>query len=308
MESTENQETSSSVQEGVMTVNTFTSERRNEAVLLQQGENGGCSCGGNAVAVAPPTYIYAIGRIEPRFRSLSLEKEFTQANTRTETTGLTEQEVKHKTLSMPENRYLVRQLCWVLKIAEIETYLLQPRCAADYELLVESLRPRPSRLDLDVVIGIKGSIAPPEYCNGLMVPFLAFDQIYSFDSPTLINAIPTPEKMSAKEFASTAEGLLERIMQMADNAGATDEHRALNYLAMRYPKIYTQAFEYHNHDCSLSGIEVRPSRLSGTRNIVSVIFSFTHRKTDVIEKYFVRVDVTEQFPFLVTKMAPFFDR
>jgi hypothetical protein len=27
-------------------------------------------------------------------------------------------------------------------------------------------------------------------------------------------------------------------MQLTDNAGATDEHRALNYLAMRYPAIY----------------------------------------------------------------------
>jgi len=28
----------------------------------------------------------------------------------------------------------------------------------------------------------------------------------------------------------------------------------------------------------------------------------------VHEKHFVRVDVTEAFPFLVSKMAPFYDR
>jgi len=33
-----------------------------------------------------------------------------------------------------------------------------------------------------------------------------------------------------------------------------------------------------------------------------------HRTTDVTEKYFVRVDVTEVFPFLVTRMSPYFDR
>jgi hypothetical protein len=32
------------------------------------------------------------------------------------------------------------------------------------------------------------------------------------------------------------------------------------------------------------------------------------RIVDVIDKYFVRVDVTEQFPFLVTKLAPYYDR
>ena len=32
-------------------------------------------------------------------------------------------------------------------------------------------------------------------------------------------------------------------MQLTDNAGASDEHRALNYLAMRYPDIYARAAE-----------------------------------------------------------------
>jgi hypothetical protein len=48
--------------------------------------------------------------------------------------------------------------------------------------------------------------------------------------------------------------------------------------------------------------------LSGVRNIVEVIFSFTNRATDVVEKQFLRVDVTEEFPFLVTKLSPYYDR
>ena len=58
----------------------------------------------------------------------------------------------------------------------------------------------------------------------------------------------------------------------------------------------------------MTGIEVRPSRLSGIRRVVDVIFSYTHRQTDVTEKYFVRVDVTEEWPFLITKLSPFFER
>ena len=53
---------------------------------------------------------------------------------------------------------------------------------------------------------------------------------------------------------------------------------------------------------------MRPLALSGTRRIVEVIFSFTNRTTDVVEKSFTRVDVTEQFPFLVTRLSPYFDR
>jgi hypothetical protein len=48
--------------------------------------------------------------------------------------------------------------------------------------------------------------------------------------------------------------------------------------------------------------------LSGTRSIVDVIFSFTNRNTDFTEQFFVRTDITEEFPFLVTKLSPYFDR
>jgi hypothetical protein len=45
----------------------------------------------------------AIGRIEPRFPSLGLEKEFAQAAGRAETAGLTDRETVHAVLSDPGN-------------------------------------------------------------------------------------------------------------------------------------------------------------------------------------------------------------
>jgi len=196
----------------------------------------------------------------------------------------------------------------VLTVQGQETYLLTPRDSSDIDLLIEAIRPAPSPNDIDVVIGVRGPIAPPEMCNGLLVPIVVFDQIYSFDRAELIRAIPRPEETAAEEFQRAAEEVFDRIMLMTDNAGATDENRALNYLAMRYPAIYARAADQFGRDFSLSGVEVRPSTLSGTRNIVDVIFSYTNRNTDYTEKYFVRYDVTEEFPFLVTKMSPYFDR
>jgi hypothetical protein len=254
------------------------------------------------------SYVYAIGRVEARFPNLAAEKEFAQATGRTDTAGKTDQQTFYAVLSQRENRYLVRQLCWVLSIQGLETYLLRPRDPADIDLLVEALRPAPSPNDLDVVIGLRGPIAPPEMCNGLMVPIVAFDQIYSFDRDTLIKAIPKPEKITAAQFGPAAEELFDRIMQMTDNAGATPEHRALNYLAMRYPAIYAKAAEEFGRDFSLTGVEVRPSPLSSTRYIVDVIFAYTNRNTDFTEKFFVRCDITEEFPFLVTKLSPYYDR
>jgi hypothetical protein len=95
---------------------------------------------------------------------------------------------------------------------------------------------------------------------------------------------------------------------MVDNAGATDEHRALNYLAVRYPAVYAMTADAHGRNFSLTAVDVRPSRLGGVRRIVDVIFSYTNRQTDVPEKHFVRVDVTEEFPFLVTRMSPYYER
>jgi PatG Domain len=260
------------------------------------------------LGVAMPAYVYAIGRIEPRFPSLSAEKEFAQATGRAETAGLTDRQALHAVLSERQNRYLVRQLCWVLTIEGLDTYILQPRDPADLELLIEALRATPRLTDVDVVVGVRGPIAPPELCNGLMVPLVGFSQIYSFDVDSLMKSIPRPEKAAAKDFDAVAEELFHRIMQMADNAGATDEHRALNYLAVRYPAVYATAADAFGRNASLTAIEVRPSALSGVRKIVEVIFCFTNRQTDVTEKFFCRCDVTEEFPFLVTKMSPYYDR
>jgi len=176
------------------------------------------------------------------------------------------------------------------------------------QLLLEALRPLPHATDVDVVIGVRGPIAPPDLCNGLMVPIVVFDQIYSFDIDSLVQAIPRPESITAERFGPASEELFTRLMQMADNAGATDEHRALNYLAVRYPAIYARAADAFGQNSTLSGVNVRLSRLSGTRKIFDVIFAFTDRVRDVTEKSFVRVDVTEQFPFLVTKLSPYYDR
>jgi hypothetical protein len=194
-----------------------------------------------------------------------------------------------------------------MTIEGLETYILAPRDPADLDLLIESVRSGPSPTDMDLVIGVLGPIAPPNTCNGLMVPFLYFDQIYSFDRDALIGAIPRPEQISAEDFAPAAEELFARIVQMTDNAGATDQDRALNYLAVRYPAIYASAADAFARNASLTGVDVVPSPLSMTRNIVHVILAYTNRTTDVTEKYFVRVDVTEEFPFLVTKLSPYFD-
>ncbi len=260
------------------------------------------------IAPHETSYVYAIGRVVPRFPSPGVEKEALQAMGRGDTAGLTDREALHKLLSERRHRYLARNICYVFAIEGMETYILQPRDPADFELLIEAIRPVPRPTDIDVVIGIRGPLAPPEMCNGLVVPVVLFDNLYSFDLDVLVGALPRPSDVPAERFTPAAEELLARIMQASDNAGATDEDRALNYLAVRYAQIYGSAAEEFARGAALTSISTQPSRLSSTRRIVDVVFTFTNRTTDVASRWFVRVDVTEQFPFLVSKLAPYVAR
>ena len=228
---------------------------------------------------------------------------------RTDTAGKTDQQTFHAVLSRRENRYLTRQLCWVLTIQGLETYLLMPRDPADIDLLVEAIRPAPTPSDIDVVIGLRGPIAPPTMCNGLMVPIVAFDQIYSFDRDALIKAIPRPEKTTANAIRPGRRGTV-RQNHAADGQCWGDRrtsrielsgHALSRHLREGGGGIWPGLFA---HRCG----RPRPSPLSGTRKILDVIFAYTNRNTDFTEKSFVRVDVTEEFPFLVTKLSPYYDR
>lgn len=265
------------------------------------------TCGASLGGGAPPAFVYAIGRIEPRFPMLSVEKEFAQRIGGTDTANLTERRVLHRVLSQRENRYLARQLCWVMTIEGLETYIVMPRDPADLDLLIEAVRAAPRSTDIDLVIGQLGPIAPPSLCNGLTIPIVVFDQLYSFDVDALIGTITCPDNVPSDRFKEVAEEVYNRVVHMSDNAGATDEHRALNYLTVRYPGLYAAVAEAQGRSASLSAVEVRPSLLSGTRRIVDVVFSFTDRATEIVDKRFVRVDVSEKFPFLVTRLSPYYD-
>lgn len=256
-------------------------------------------------------FVYAIGRVEPHVPSVGTQKELDQAIAQAGTAGLTDREAMQTVLSSPENRYLARELCFTLSIESIPTYLLVPRDRADINWFVDAIRPRPHANDLDVVVGNRGPLAPPAVCNGINLPVAIVDQIYSFDRQSLIDSIPAPESGSGEQeeqFRFSASELFERIMQVADNSGNRDEHRAMNYLSVRYPAIYSAIFDAHSRNAALTSISAQQSRLSGARNIIDVIFSFTNRNTDVVEKQFVRVDVAEKFPFLASKLAPYYER
>jgi len=303
------QEQTSSPQNAISPTGSSTANNGKNMVSRQVSAGTCCpTCGrNNLTGTETHSFIYALGTIEiPRFPNVSVEKEFAQVIKEGKTENLTDREVMYKILK--ENRYLALEVCWPFTIEGIETFILLPRDPLAIDQLVEAIKPMENQqLDRDVVIGVKGPIAPMEMCNGLMVPIVIFDRIYSFDIPTLIQTIPKPENIQEKVFRKASEELFNLILQMADNVGAMDEHRALNYLAVRYPAIYTKTAEMHAQDFSLSRVETKLSRLSATRKIVDVIFTYVNRKTYFTQQFFTSVDVTGKWPFLVRPLGLFLE-
>jgi hypothetical protein len=115
-----------------------------------------------------------------------------------------------------------------------------------------------------------------------MVPIVIFDQIYSFDRDSLLSAIPRPRK-------NLRQGVCLRLKSCStdhansDNAGATDEHRALTFGGPLSADLRS-SFEAFARQRIADSVGVQPSPLSGTRKVVEIIFSFTHRSTDVVAK------------------------
>ena len=86
----------------------------------------------------------------------------------------------------------------MLDIEGLETYILVLTDPLDIDRLAEAFRPAPAGgvMDIDIIIGRRGQIASAEMCNGLMLPIVAVDQIYSFDRDTLMKAIPKRKVLS----------------------------------------------------------------------------------------------------------------
>jgi len=200
-------------------------------------------------------------------------------------------------------RYLARQLSWRLTIEDYPAFVLSPRDPADFDDLVDCLeRPKfPRReggkgkkgskpdfdhpLDLDVIIGVTGSQTP----NGIEVKM---DQVFQIAPNRLIPP-------GADYF-----------QQLADNHGLTDEDRAYNYLIARYA-IEPATLNAINRDFELAGVPALYSRLGGdNRRIVRVIYTFNSKGPDAPaqRKFFVRVDVTDEFPFMVTSWNRYLER
>lgn len=266
-----------------------------------------CTCSGTDSG-----FVYAIGTVEAEYPNVAVEREMHIMGIGIESDPevpmkLTEdRHWQHAVLTRnrKRTRYLARQLSWRLTIEDLPAFVLKPRDCCDLDDLIDCLKrpkypksgrskkPKGAALDvgapfelpqdLDVIVGVKGG----NTADGLEV---YVDHI--FDIPPDKLSLPTHSYFS----------------QMVDNYGLTDADRAYNFLAARYD--ISARVKDVEEKFGLTGVPIISSGLSGDANrIVRVIFTFKGQNSLIERKYFVRVDVTHEFPTIITPWQPYLDR
>lgn len=267
----------------------------------------GCGEGGRLSTVratAAGTPVYAVGRLRARFPSLGVEREF-QARTGSDPEAVVPTADVADVLS--ENPQLARYMCWVLESPlGTEACVVTPRDRQDIETFIATLQ------DGDMVVhAIVGSPAPvdaPYACQTqTALPVVWADELLSFEVDEMLDAMPgAQEGKEAAGWRQTAKTLFSWLTQRAGNLGTSDQHRALNYLALRYPALYHLTYEQQSAGNLLIAVDTQPSVVAG-RRAVAVRFVFRNPHTQMILRHQCYVDVHEVLPFLAQPLKPTYE-
>lgn len=258
----------------------------------------GCACAG-----VPKGFAYSIGEIKPVFPNTGLYKEFLSIASNPND--------YYTVFSNPKYSYITQLMCWVLEINNVDVFVVKPRSALELRDLVESLGPvkntggqpssnRGERYQT-LIIGTRNGMSVPSQCNGLTLPLVTANQVFYFTYSELINQI---EGLKIKDPQIINE-LLQKLLAKP-NTGTTDAERALNFVAVRNPEVYKRYMALREEGGHVL-ISVRTERAAsgGNRSIINVIFENQQEDTGEQKFLYTGVDVTDQFPFINTKLREY---
>lgn len=272
-----------------------------------------CTCTGNKLAPMGQGggYVYALGSIRPEFTDEGLRKEFEFA---ARSIGKSEQDhygvFGYKDPGGGAQRffYIAEQMVWVMSIGETDTYVLRPRSNFELAELVEAIKPNAASVEnnLSIAIGPLGPLSSPAESGGLQLPTVLCNQL--FHGFTLADVAQKLANSSDLEIESIRQVM--QAIELKPNAGDTDDRRAMNYIAFRYPDVYKKTQELlkaagtrmgtsnSGGNYSLLNIKTEAQAGGGGRRLVNVIFNYQQNDTGMQRSLYTQVDVTGQFPFV----------
>ena len=280
----------------------------------------GAPCADCASRILPPEqYVYAIGRMDVRFPSLGIEREYQQRERALH--DLPQQSRNVRILAVLEkNPHLALRVNYVFLIGGSPVFALSPSSGALKEAFFKALSQSHEIDHSCVVIGRAGAFTNPAAYGGLLLSLVSVDQLYTFSASEWAEGLAKvaqpalkSRKVETAHFQTVSQGIFREVITMPENMGISDGHRALNYLLVQHPGMFLAAAERPNH--LLDRIETRVIQVVGGRRHVAVILNFLDRGTGVPERLFCTVDVTEEWPFVVSTegaspplgFAPFLD-
>jgi hypothetical protein len=277
----------------------------------EQGESGLCAeCGAkSAPARVPDQFIYSLGRLDARFPTIGIEREFEQRER-----GLSAQAADKKDHSQARgerlnrvliaNLHLARRLCYVLSVGSMPAYIVAPTGADVLAAMIDAIRAAGKPDQWVLLVGRRVGNSSPSTCGGLLAPIVACDQLYSFSFVDLLKNLSSRAepalkslKMKPDQFAELCREVFERVVQSTENIGGTDAHRALNFALVQHPGLFISAVQ-RMESSVLDRIETRPMHGPEARRQVALILTFLDRATGVPERLFCVIDVSEEWPFL----------
>ncbi len=247
-------------------------------------------------------HVYVLGHLHPVFPSNSVKNEFYRVAQLTPKDSLTS-DIFYNTLS--QHNYLARAMCWVWEVDSVETYIVIPRDSATLKQFVESLNTAPNQVFLEGLVGDLGPVASPNDCYGKQLPLVLCHHFEVTTQTDFVTLIVNETRLPQNE----AQSVLSNLLRLTNIAGNTNEQRAVNFLTYTYFELYKYlGTQLHPSSPDVEifrygAVRSEPVPETGDRTVLSIIFEFPNPQTAIQESCYVRVDVTERYPFVTGTLA-----
>ncbi|MCF6459119.1 hypothetical protein [Pseudoalteromonas sp. MMG024] len=249
--------------------------------------------------------IYALGLVHVVFPNKGLEKQFLAA---ARALGVNEKNyyavfTNNNSTSEPDKYlYLAEQVDWVLSIESERVYVLTPASKSELTALINTLKPPADTLE-QVYTCVIGNAYWQD--NSLGLEAVLCQQVYSHTMSELHDTI---KNISTAETNAIQDVI--KSLELAPNKGRSNDDRAKNFIAFRYPDIYAhthsmQTGSASGKSASLIKIGFTQFDASSEHSIVDITFTYQENSSEKKHSYFCRVDVSGLYPFINTAIQPF---
>lgn len=235
----------------------------------------------------PDEHVYAIGYVKPYFATIDLEKQYEAAAEFTKQSATSFDHVFNYVTSPHEQPnlrirpflYLAQQATWVFTINNVDTYTLLPRTLTQLNALIQA-----STKHEVILVGLAEHMSVGGGHGSEALPSVLVEHIID----TVDGTKSAPNK--------PREGALA---QLKPNIGLSSLERASNYLVTHFDQININQAHNEIIDC-VNAVHFQHMPSYEDRSIIEVILSDPNDT-----RFACNIDVTNAYPFVSSKLAPF---